>query len=118
MSITRLNSGPRMSQATVHAGTVYTAGHVDISGPDVASQTRGILARLEKLLVEAGSSKSHILSANIWLSDISTFDEMNQVWESWITPATAPARATVQSTLASAECKVEISLIAALVGNS
>ncbi|MDP9016963.1 MAG: RidA family protein [Candidatus Eremiobacteraeota bacterium] len=117
MSITRLHSGPRMSQATIHAGTVYTAGHVDATGPDVTTQTRGILERLEKLLIEAGSSKSHILSASIWLSDISTFDEMNNVWESWITPATAPARATVQSTLASAEYRVEIALIAALVEN-
>lgn len=114
MPITRLGSGPRMSQATIAGGVVYTAGHVDAGSSDVPGQTRAILARLQALLVAAGTDKSHMLMANIWLSDISTFPEMNEVWENWITPDIAPARATVESKLAGPQYKVEIALIAAL----
>ncbi len=103
-----------MSRAVVHAGVVYTSGHVDGSVPDVAGQTRAILAKIEALLTEAGTDKSRLVSANIWLADIAGFDEMNGVWERWIDPQAPPARATVESRLAAPQYKVEISVIAAV----
>ncbi|MDP9019102.1 MAG: RidA family protein [Candidatus Eremiobacteraeota bacterium] len=116
MLIKRLRPGPRMSQATIHEHLIFTAGQVDKSSSDVGAQTKAILEKIESLLVEAGSDKSRILIANIWLSDVSSFAEMNEVWESWITPETAPARATVGSILAGSEYKVEIAVIAAMGG--
>lgn len=114
MSILHIDPGPRMSQAVVHAGCVYTAGQVDDSCDDVAGQTRAILAKLDGLLARAGSDKSSILTANIWLADIATFQQMNAVWEAWIDPAAPPARATVESRLAGPQYKVEIAFTAAL----
>src|SRR5690242_17948736 len=114
MPITRHDVGPRMSRAVVHGDTLYLSGHVH---PDrsigVAGQTKAILERIEALLKEVGSDKSKLLSANIWLSDIAKFDEMNAVWERWIDPANPPARATVQATLASPDYLVEVAVIAA-----
>ena len=112
--ITRLRPGPRMSQAVVHADVVYTSGQVDESAPDVAGQTRAVLAKIDALLAQAGSDKTHVLSASIWLADIATFAEMNAVWEAWIDPQAPPARATVQSALAAPQCRVEIAVIAAV----
>ncbi len=113
MSIERLQSGPRMSQAVIHRGTIYLAGQVG-SGAAVAEQTRDILAKIDALLAEARSSKSQILSATIWLADMSTFAEMNRVWDAWVVAGSTPARATVESArLAASEFKVEIALIAA-----
>lgn len=112
--IERINPGPRMSQAVVHGGVVYTAGHVDTQASDVSGQTRNILARLDALLAQAGSDRSHLLSASIWLSDIATFDEMNGEWEAWIDKENPPARATVESKLAGAQYLVEIAVIAAV----
>lgn len=112
--ITRISPGPRMSQAVIHAGVLYTAGQVDAQANDVAGQTRNILAKIDTLLAQAGTTKAHLLSASIWLADIATFNEMNAVWEAWIDPGNPPARATVQSTLAAPEYRVEISVIAAL----
>lgn len=103
-----------MSQAVVHGGIFYSAGQVDSSDASVRSQTKAILAKIDALLEHAGSRKSLVLSANIWLSDISTFSEMNEVWEAWIDAAAPPARATVESRLAGPEYKVEISVIAAV----
>ena len=116
MSITRIQPGPRMSQAVVHNGTVYLAGQVAIDAPgkSVAEQTKNILERTERLLAEAGSDKTKILSATIWLSDVSTFDEMNAVWDAWVAPGCAPGRATVESKLAAPQFTVEIAVIAAV----
>jgi enamine deaminase RidA (YjgF/YER057c/UK114 family) len=114
MSITRINPGPRMSQCVVHGDTVYTAGQVaDDNTADVAGQTAQILAKLDALLAEVGSDKSKILSATIWLSDISTFNEMNGVWDTWVDTANPPCRACVESKLALPAFKVEIGIIAA-----
>ena len=114
MSITRINSGPRMSQAVVHGDTVYTAGQVaDDRTADVAGQTAQVLAKIDAVLAEAGSDKSKILSATIWLSDISTFNEMNAVWDAWVDTDNAPCRACVESKLALPEFTVEIGVIAA-----
>jgi enamine deaminase RidA (YjgF/YER057c/UK114 family) len=105
-----------MSQGVIHAGVLYTAGQVDGQAGDVAGQTRNILAKIDALLAQAGTTRGRLLSANIWLSDIATFNEMNAVWEAWIDPANPPARATVQSRLASPEYLVEIAVLAALDG--
>ena len=114
MIIERIKVGPRMSQAVVHNNIVYLAGQVaDDPSTDVADQTRQILAKIDGLLAEAGTDKSKLLSANVWLSDISTFDQMNAVWVEWVTPGSPPARATVESKLAGPQLKVEIMVVAA-----
>lgn len=115
MAIKRLKPGPRMSQAVVHGNVVYLAGQVaENPVPSVGEQTRQILAGIDGLLKEAGTDKSKLLSANIWLVDISRFNEMNAVWDAWVAPGNAPARATVQAALARPEILVEIMVTAAL----
>jgi enamine deaminase RidA (YjgF/YER057c/UK114 family) len=104
-----------MSQAVVYNGVVSTAGVVaDDTSLDVAGQTAQILAKIEALLTEAGSDKSKLIKANIWLSDISTFAQMNSVWDTWVVPGQTPARATVEAKLATPDYKVEIMVDAAL----
>lgn len=115
MSIQRLHTGERMSQAVVHGNTVYLAGQVaqNAAGQSVSEQTRDILETIDRLLAEAGTDKSRLLSANIWLSDISTFNDMNQVWDGWVSPGNTPARACVESGLAAPQYTVEIMVVAA-----
>ena len=115
MTIDRIESGSRMSKAVVHGDTVYLAGQVAdaAAGGSVADQTRDILGIIDRLLATAGTDKTKLLSANIWLTDISTFAEMNAVWDGWVAPGCAPARATVQAGLAAPQFKVEIAVIAA-----
>lgn len=113
MTITRIDQGPRMSEAVIHGDTIYLAGQVGEPGDDVAAQTRTALAEIEALLAKAGSSKDHLLSATIWLADIADFEAMNAVWDAWIAGHPAPARATGESRLASPDYKVEIIMIAA-----
>jgi len=113
MSIERIHSGPRMSQAVVHNKTVYLSGQV-AQGANVTLQTREILASIDRLLALAKTDKTRLLSATIWLTDMGSFSEMNQVWEAWVAPGSTPARATVLSTqLAAAEFKIEIAVVAA-----
>jgi enamine deaminase RidA (YjgF/YER057c/UK114 family) len=113
MTIKRIQIGPRMSQAVIHNKTVYLAGQV-AEGATVAIQTREILASIDKLLAQANTDKSRLLSASIWLTDMATFAEMNSVWESWVVAGQTPARATVLSArLAGAEYKIEIAVVAA-----
>jgi enamine deaminase RidA (YjgF/YER057c/UK114 family) len=116
MRIERFNAGPRMSQAVLHNGTVYTAGQVAsaAAGADVGDQTREILAKLEAVLADAGTDKTAILSATIWLTDMATFDEMNAVWDAWVPPGEPPARACVGAALANPRHKVEIAVVAAV----
>jgi enamine deaminase RidA (YjgF/YER057c/UK114 family) len=116
MSVTRKHSGPRMSQIVVHGNTVYLAGQValDAPGASVADQTRDILKRIDQFLEEAGSSKSQALAATIWLSDMDTFNEMNEVWDAWIDPDNPPARACVEARLAAPQFTVEIMVTAAV----
>ena len=112
--IQRLHTGPRMSQAVVHGHTVYLAGQVaDDPRVDVAGQTRQILAAIDGLLAEAGTDKTNILSATIYLADIGTFSQMNSVWDTWVPAGHTPARATVEAKLAAPLYKVEIQVIAA-----
>ena len=114
MTIERIKVGPRMSQVVIHGDTVYLAGQVaDDPSADVAGQTRQILAKIDSLLAEAGADKSMLLSANVWLSDISTFAEMNKAWGEWVPKGQAPARATVEAKLAGPQWKVEIMVTAA-----
>lgn len=116
MAIERIQTGPRMSQAVVHNQTVYLAGQVASGVPhgSVTEQTKDILSKIDALMAAAGTDKSKILSATIWLTDMSTFAEMNVVWEAWVVPGATPARATVASPqLASPEYKIEIAIIAA-----
>jgi enamine deaminase RidA (YjgF/YER057c/UK114 family) len=116
--IKRLTTGPRMSQAVVHGNTVYLAGQVALNaqGAPAAEQTRDIVASIDRLLAEAGTSKERLLSATIWLADIGTFNEMNGVWDAWVAPGNTPARACVEAKLAAPQFTVEIAVIAALPG--
>ncbi|OYW64130.1 MAG: hypothetical protein B7Z40_14075 [Bosea sp. 12-68-7] len=115
MSIKRIAVGPRMSKAVVHGDTVYLAGQVadKAAGKSVAEQTAEILGIIDGLLAEAGSDKSKLLMVNIWLSDMSTFAEMNGVWDSWVIAGQTPGRATVEAKLAAPQFTVEIAVIAA-----
>jgi enamine deaminase RidA (YjgF/YER057c/UK114 family) len=115
MTITRLHAGPRMSQVVIHGSTIYLAGQVadQAKGKSVSEQTKEILATVERLLIEAGSDKTKILSATIYLVDIATFGEMNGAWDAWIPAGHAPARATVEAKLAAPAYTVEIACIAA-----
>lgn len=116
MSITRIDSGERMSQAVVHGGICYTAGQVAKGAPgaSAADQTRDVLAAIDGLLTKAGTDKAKLLTAQIWLSDIGDFAEMNGVWDAWISPGNAPTRACVESKLASPDFIVEIAVTAAI----
>ncbi|NBJ12976.1 RidA family protein [Microvirga arsenatis] len=115
MTIQRIKPGPRMSGAVVHGNTVYLAGQVaqESAGKSVTEQTKEILSIIDSLLAEAGTDKSKILMANIWLTDMGTFQEMNAVWDAWVSPGNTPARATVEARLAAPAFKVEIAVIAA-----
>ena len=113
MSVKRHNTGPRMSGAVVHNNTVYLAGQV-AEGPTVKAQTEAILKKIDDLLGAAGSSKANLLSANIFLSDMRGFEEMNAVWDAWVSPGNTPARATVEARLANPKYLVEIMVIAAV----
>lgn len=114
--IERLGTTPRMSKIVRHAGIVYLCGQTAVGAttPDIAEQTAEALKRVDALLVEAGSSRSRILSALIHLKDVSQFRAMNEVWEAWLPPDVAPARTTVQACLASPEILFEITIVAAL----
>lgn len=112
MTITRIEQGPRMSQAVIHGDTVYLAGQVAL-GEDVTAQTKAVLAQVEALLEQAGSSKDHLISATIWLADMADFPAMNAVWDGWVAGVGAPARATGEVKLATPDFKVEIIIVAA-----
>jgi enamine deaminase RidA (YjgF/YER057c/UK114 family) len=112
--IQRFDTGPRMSEMVVHNGTVYLAGQIaDDASADIAGQTRQVLDAIDALLARAGSDKSKILRAEIFLTDLAEFGAMNAVWETWVVPGHTPARATVQAALAKPEWKIEIVVTAA-----
>jgi enamine deaminase RidA (YjgF/YER057c/UK114 family) len=104
-----------MSQVVIHGDTVYLAGQVanQTAGGTVTEQTREILARIDQLLAEAGTDKSSVLQATIWLADMASYAEMNQVWDAWVTPEKPPARACIGAGLAGPAYSVEIRVIAA-----
>ena len=112
-NIFREDINQRMSQIVIHDNTIYLSGQVgNKESNDVATQTSEVLKKIEKLLLQAGSNKNKILSATIYLSDISYFEEMNKVWDNWLPENCAPARATVEAKLAFPEFLVEICIIA------
>lgn len=115
MSIQRFETGPRMSQAVVHGNTVYLAGVVanTAKGEGVAKQTQEILSIIDGHLAKAGTDKSKLLSANIYITDMKNFAEMNAVWDGWVSPGNTPARATVEAKLAAPQYLVEIMVVAA-----
>ena len=115
MTVERFETGPRMSQAVVHGNTVYLAGVVasNAAGESVTRQTQDILATIDGHLATAGTDKSKLLSATIYITDMATFAEMNAVWDGWVSPGNTPARATVEAKLAAAAYNVEIMVIAA-----
>ena len=116
MAIQRLQTNKRMSQIVIHNGTVYLAGQVgDDMAAGIEQQTRETLASIERLLAEAGTDKTRILSVTIYLKDVDAdFAGMNQVWDQWLPEGVAPARATVEAKLCEPEILVELSVIAAL----
>jgi enamine deaminase RidA (YjgF/YER057c/UK114 family) len=114
MAIQRYHVGKRLADMVVHGSTIYLAGQVaDDVKADVTGQARQVLAHIDRLLAEAGSDKTKILSATIYLLDIADFAAMNAVWEAWVPQGQTPARATVQARLAAPEYKIEVQLIAA-----
>ena len=115
MKIERHETGPRMSKAVIHGDTVYLAGIVADSpkGKSIAEQTSNILSQIDGFLAMAGTDKTKLLSANIWITDMAHFAEMNTVWDAWVSPGNTPARATVEAKLASPDYKVEIMVVAA-----
>jgi enamine deaminase RidA (YjgF/YER057c/UK114 family) len=112
--IQRFGVGPRLSEMVVHNGTVYLAGQVpETEEADITIQTREVLASIDALLARAGSDKSQILRAEIFLADLADFPGMNAVWDAWVPAGHAPARATVQAKLARPGWRVEIVVTAA-----
>lgn len=114
--IDRIGQNQRMSMAVswpLSGRMVALAGQVaDNRDDDVAAQTRNVLAKIDRLLDEAGVSRKDIVTAYIWLSDIATFDDMNAVWDAWVAQGSAPARACVEAKLAHPSLKVEIQVYA------
>ena len=112
--ITRIGMAARYSEAAVFNGVVYLAGMVPERGDtDIAGQTQDVLEQVQQRLLEAGSDKSRILRAQIYLTDIRDIAAMNEVWDAWVVPGTAPPRATVQAALANPAWRIEIVVTAA-----
>ncbi|MGE4338066.1 MAG: RidA family protein [Pigmentiphaga sp.] len=116
--IIRKQAGSRMSQAVIHQGVAYLSGQVCpdylTHSPPIEEQTRSVLTRIDALLTEAGTDKSRLLTAQVWLADVAEFDLMNGVWEQWIDPHNPPARATCGVTLGHPNVRVEITITAAV----
>ena len=115
MSIERKEVGSRMSQIVIHGDTVYLAGIVAHAnkGKSVTEQTKEILATIDNYLAQAGSDKTKLLSANLWITDMANFAEMNAVWDAWVSPGNTPPRACVEAKLAAPDYNVEIMVVAA-----
>lgn len=115
MSIKRHPGGKLFSAAVEHNGVVYVAGQVaDDLSLDAGGQTGQVLKKIDALLAASGTSKSKLLSANVWLTDIRNRDEMNAAWTAWVDPANLPARATVEAKLADPRMLVEIMVSCAI----
>ena len=111
----RFDVGPRMSEMAVHNGVAYLAGQVaSDSSLDAAGQTANVLAQVDALLERAGTDKSRILMAQIFLADVADLPAMNAAWDAWVATGSAPPRATVEARLAKPEWKVEIVVKAAV----
>lgn len=114
MSIERLDTGTRMSQAVIHGDTIYLAGQVGDPGDTAGEQTEQALQRVDELLARCGSSREHLLQVTIWVASMAAhFDEVNAVWDAWVPEGAAPVRAAGEAKLALPELKVEIIAVAA-----
>jgi len=114
MTIIKKQAGPRMSQIVIHGETAYLSGQVGEIDTDITTQTQSVLAKIEALLAEAGSSKEHLLSATIWLKTMDDFAAMNSVWDEWVKDIVPPARACGESRLAHDSLLIEITITAAI----
>lgn len=112
--ITRYGTGPRMSEAVAYNGILWVAGQLGEPGASVTDQTRQSLAAIDRILADAGTDKTRILSAQIWLADMATFAEMNVAWDAWVPQGHTPARATGEAKLATPDYKVEVIVTVAL----
>ena len=114
MDIEKHHTSPRMSQLVIHGDTIYLAGQVaNDFDASITVQTEQVLQKIDELLEEAGTNKARILSAQVWLANMAHFDQMNHVWEAWMPPGYAPARACIEARLASPDLLVEVGIIAA-----
>lgn len=116
MALKRIGAGNRMSDAVIHGNMIYLSGYVaeKAAGKSVKEQTQDILEQIDATLKEAGTDKTNIVKANIWLTDIKTWAQMNEAWDAWVVPGQSPARATVESKLAAPGLDVEIMVEAAI----
>lgn len=113
--IQRFEVGPRLSEMAIYNGTIYLAGQIaEDTSVDIQGQTRQVLESIDALLAQAGSDKSKILHAQIFLPDLGDFAAMNEVWEAWVVPGHTPTRATVQAALANPKWKIEVVVTAAV----
>jgi enamine deaminase RidA (YjgF/YER057c/UK114 family) len=115
MTIQRIDAGPRMSKVVIHGDTVYLAGLTAAKtvGQSLADQSAEILSLIDGFLAKAGTDKSKLLTATIWLSDIRTVDEFNKVWDAWAVPGQTPARACIEALLQGPDKNIEIQVTAA-----
>jgi len=115
MSVQRFHVGKRMSDIAIHNGVAYLAGQVpDNASQDMGGQTAQVLATIDRLLAEAGTDKTRILMAQVFVANMKEFDAMNQAWDAWVADGHAPPRATIESRLANPDFKVEIVVTAAV----
>jgi len=115
MEIKRLHVGKRLSEVAIHNETIYLAGQIaEDTTQGIDGQMREVLGHVDRLLGEAGSDKSCILSCNIFISDMDNFPGMNDVWDEWVAQGHTPPRATVEAKLANPACLVEVCIVAAL----
>lgn len=112
--IVRIDQNARRSRAVIHDNTVYLAGQVaDDKSGDITTQTRQALAKVDDMLRQAGTDRSRLLSATIWLKTMDDFEGMNAVWDSWVVPGQAPTRCCGKVELADPSYRVEIIVVAA-----
>ncbi len=115
MEIQRLHVGKRLSETAIHNGTVYLAGQIaEDTTQDIDGQMREVLSHVDRLLMEAGSDKSCLLTCQIFISSMDHFAGMNAVWDEWVAQGHTPPRATVEAKLANPACLVEVCVTAAL----
>ncbi len=113
--VQRIDVGARMSEVAIHNGTGYLAGQIaEVPGQDMEGQARQVLAAIDALLAKAGTDKSRILMAQIFITDLADFAAMNRVWDAWVVPGHTPPRATVQAALANPDWKIEVVVTAAV----
>lgn len=113
-SITRMETGERMSRIVISNDVIYLCGQVaDNTDEPIGPQTENMLAKVDALLEQAGSDREHMLSATIYIRDMKDFAGMNAVWDNWVPKGHAPARACVEARMARPELLVEISVVAA-----